>query len=283
MKNQIRKAIHFGKFWFRLIRGEYRLSKTPSTTPQGFKFVGHPAMEAGEFEPGETEIFSALMSQVDYVINVGANVGYYCCIALEHKKKVIAFEPMAENIRGLLKNIKLNAWEDEIEVFPIALSDTTGILEMFGGGTGASFVKGWAGASQSVSALVPVSTLDTVLKGRFYNKNCLFMIDIEGVEKAMLDGAKSFLDSDNKSIWFVEISVRANQPDGVRINPDLLDTFEIFWSRGYQAWTTHNSHRLITEEEVKNIIAGGKDTIFGDTVLFLDRNVHKDLDIPITM
>jgi len=48
-------------------------------TPCGFTLAGHPAMAAGSFEPEETRLVRELLSQVDVLVNVGANVGYYCC------------------------------------------------------------------------------------------------------------------------------------------------------------------------------------------------------------
>jgi hypothetical protein len=91
--------------------------------------------------------------------------------------------------------------------------------DIYGGGTGASLIKGWADAIDTDSTLVPCSTLDTVLRGRFSDARCLLMVDIEGAEKLMLEGASSFLDMSPKPIWFMEISVRANQPGGVNITP----------------------------------------------------------------
>ena len=49
-------------------------------------------MIKGTFEPHESKVFNALLPFVDEVVNVGANVGYYCCHALREKKHVVAFE-----------------------------------------------------------------------------------------------------------------------------------------------------------------------------------------------
>jgi len=259
---------------YRLLRSEYRNTSAISRNPLGFNFAGNASMASGLFEPGETKVFIDVLRKVDVVINIGANVGYYCCIALSHNKKVVAFEPVPSNVKALLRNIKANQWESRIEVFPMALSNTVGVIDIYGGGTGASLIKGWADAIDTDSSLVPCSTLDTVLQGRFSDSRCLLMVDIEGAEKLMLEGANSFLDMHPKPIWFMEISVRANQPGGVSINPDLLATFEKFWSRGYVAWTTHNQNRVVTRSEVQEIASGGKDTIHGDTFLFIDEEVH---------
>lgn len=246
------------------------LSREPRLIEKGFKFIGNHAMMTGSFEPGETEVFEKLIKQVDLIVNVGANVGYYCCLALKSKKQVIAFEPMPTNVQALLKNVCANKWEYNIEIFPLALSDRTGVIEIFGEGTGASIIKGWAGVDAGKKTLVPTSTLDLVLGDRCANMKCLLMVDIEGAEKLFLEGAKDFLNSPNKPICLMEVSIQAQQPKGQKINPNLLKTFEVFWDRGYKAYTTHNTHRLVTRDEIESIVNGGKDSLWGDTFLFID-------------
>ncbi len=51
-------------------------------TPWGFTLAGRPAMAEGTFEPEETHLVRELLQEVDILINIGANIGYYCCHAL---------------------------------------------------------------------------------------------------------------------------------------------------------------------------------------------------------
>ena len=146
--------------FYRSLKENYEPLKEFKITTQGFKFIGNDSMMAGTFEHGETAVFEKIIKHVDIVVNVGANVGYYSCIALNLNKRVIAFEPMPTNIRTLLANIHANNWESKIEIFPLALSDKTGVVEMFGEGTGASLINGWAGLVSGKTTLVPTSTLD---------------------------------------------------------------------------------------------------------------------------
>ena len=103
-------------------------------TPWGFVFAGHSAMAAGTFEPSETQLVRELLQEVDILVNVGANVGYYCCHALSMGKAVIAVEPIARNLHYLLRNIHENGWSAQAEVFPVALGEEASILKMWGGG-----------------------------------------------------------------------------------------------------------------------------------------------------
>lgn len=118
-------------------------SAPAKVTPWGFTLAGHESMAAGTFEPEETEIVRKLLEDLDVLVNIGANVGYYCCHALSLGKSVIAVEPIARNLNFLLTNIRNNGWSELAEVIPVALGASADILQMWGGGTGASLVKGW--------------------------------------------------------------------------------------------------------------------------------------------
>ena len=102
-------------------------------TPWGFTLAGHPAMASGAFEPEETSLVRELLQDVDVFVNVGANVGYYCCHALSLGKPVIAVEPIARNLHYLLRNITENGWMQQAEIFPVALGAKADVLKMWGG------------------------------------------------------------------------------------------------------------------------------------------------------
>mgnify|MGYP000338714943 CR=1 FL=1 len=90
-------------------------------TKWGFSLAGNVEMANGVFEPEETRVVLSLLDEVEFFINVGANIGYYTCHALAKGKRAIAVEPMQRNVYYLLKNIKSNGWEKQVEVFPVAV------------------------------------------------------------------------------------------------------------------------------------------------------------------
>lgn len=227
-------------------------------------------MESGDFEPVETRHIKRLVEGVGTVVNVGANIGYYCCLALNEGKKVVAFEPMPSNHKYLFRNVFINGWSKDFECYPIALSQEIGLIEIFGAGTGASLIRGWAG--QNFSTIVPVSTLDVVLGERFLAERILIIVDVEGAEYEMLKGASKLLFSDVSPIWFVEISVRDHQPEGVEINPNLLKTFELFLNNGYLAITADEKPRFIGLEEIQQIELTKKDTLNGHNFIFVSES-----------
>jgi FkbM family methyltransferase len=264
---------HFPKLAmiYRYVRDSWEVYEDPQETQMGFKLVGNHSMQSGQFEPEETQIVKQLLPCVDIVINVGANIGYYCCIALSQGKYVVAFEPINLNLRCLLRNIKENNWESRIEVYPMALSNKVGVIEIYGGGTMASLVKGWAGTPEQYVTLVPSTTLDNALDTRFQGKRCFILVDIEGAEQLMLEGSSSIIDMVPRPIWMMEISISELQPKGISINPNLLSTFHIFWNNGYEAWTAARQCRIIYPDEIKTIVETGIDTLHTHNFLFIEQ------------
>lgn len=233
---------------YRKMRDELLFLEEPAITPWGFKLAGNPSMASGTFEPEETKLIRELLSGVDVLVNVGANIGYYCCHALSMGKEVIAFEPMQSNIRYLCKNIDANEWS--CEIFPLALSNESGILKIFGGGTGASLVRGWAGASENYFTFVPCSTMDRIIGTRLEGKKVLFVIDVEGAEHWVLEGSSKILKNTTSAVWLIEIHSSQQQPNGISVNPRFSDTFKLMFASGYTARTADSLGSNVTLEDL---------------------------------
>lgn len=258
----------------RYVRDSRNLSSAPVQTPFGFKLVGNKTMQNGSFEPEETRLLLGLMRQCDVVIDVGANIGYYCCLALNEGKKVIAFEAIWLNAKYLLKNVTLNGWQDELELHLAAASNKVGVIDIFGGGTGASLLGGWGGTPEHYRSLVPTTTLDIVLGERLGGCQALVIIDVEGAEKMVLEGAASLLQNDPKPVFMIEIVI--NQKKGIGHNPHLLSTFEVMWNAGYEAFTADDQCREVTRTEVEKISETGLDTLRTYNFLFIENGRKAD-------
>jgi FkbM family methyltransferase len=210
------------------------------TTRFGFKLISgvHPAyeqMRLGIFEQEETVAILKELQTSDVFVDVGANLGYYTLMACQQGKPVVAFEPQAQNLRCLYSNLIANDWQNVVEVFPLALAATPGILTLYGAsGPSASLVKDWAGYSSRFQQPVAVSTLDHILGGRFADRRLLIKIDVEGAEYGVLRGAVATLSRMPRPAWLVEICLKEYHPSG---NLDFQAIFDIFWNQGYTAST----------------------------------------------
>lgn len=222
-------------------------------TPWGFALQGNLAMAQGQFEPEETQLIRKLLLEVDLFVNVGANIGYYCCHAHSLGKPVIAVEPLMRNVLYLLNNMINNGWEKNTEIFQAAAAAEAGIESLWGTDTAASLVPGWAGIPANYVRKVPLLTLDRILGSALQNKRALIVTDIEGAELAMLTGAVNTLKNDVRPVWMMEITTHQNQPTGVISNPNFRKTFDIFFELGYRAFVA--AGLIMTELTPPDVIA----------------------------
>lgn len=235
----------------------YRLARQnrPSgavRTPYGFVFDGPAMMQAGEFEAGEAAVLQRLLAEADTFVDVGANVGFFSCLALQLGKHAIAIEPPGDNLQLLMQNITTNGWKGA-EVFPLAVGHRAGVGTIFGGGTGASLVPRWSGTSDVWKRLVPMTTLDTILASRPRKERLVIKIDVEGFELNVLDGARETMKRSPKPMWLVEICLTEHHADG--LNPNFASTFEQFWDAGYEASTANQNRRAVTPDDVARWVA----------------------------
>jgi FkbM family methyltransferase len=255
---------------YRVMRdGKYR-NASPEKTPFGFKLTGNAQMIAGTFEPEETQIITKYLENCDVFINIGANIGYYVCHAIARGRPTVAVEPHPSNVEFLLKNLRANAFEDLVEVHPVAVSDRKCVVELFGTGTGASLVPGWADSPKNSSKLVFATKIDEIIGRRFEGQRCLVLMDVEGHEDTALEGARSFLAQEPKPTWIVEIVVDEHQEG---INEQLVSTFNRFWEHDYTAWTCTDSPRIVTREELEAIVATGNNTLGTHNFVFVNKKV----------
>lgn len=256
------RTLYRVKLWLRDVSSAYLSRSTKmKMTPLGFKLIGsnlihHLAMQEGTFEPEETILFKEHFRNADVFVDVGANIGFYTCLARLAGKHVVAIEPLQKNLEYLYANILGNNWTD-IEVFPVGLSDSPGLATLYGGSsTGASLIGSWAGASQLFRRIITVSTLDILLGDRLEGKKMLIKIDVEGAEYPVLLGATNVMCMQPKPTWIVEICLNEFHPDGM--NPNFQDTFNLFWQYGYEARTADQNNQLIQRADVDRWVKDGR-------------------------
>lgn len=247
--------------WLSDVRSAYLTrSTTLQATPFGFLLIGtnsihHLAMQEGTFEPHETRLFMDLLRQVDVFVDVGANIGFYTCLARQSERHVVSVEPLTRNLKYLYANLAANKW-DKVEIFPVGVGDSPGLAVLYGGSsTGASLIASWAGAVRSFRQTIPISTLDILLGSRFAGKRLLIKVDVEGAEYLTLLGAKDILRQEPRPTWVIEICLNEYHPEGM--NPHYMATFGKFWEHGYEARTADERNILIQRTDVERWLQTG--------------------------
>lgn len=127
--------------------------------------------------------------------DIGANYGLHTLLAshlIGKDGRVVAVEPVPENLRLLRRNLRLNGFESRCKVVPKALTaDGVGEVEMTiepGLSCAASLAENFTGAK----IRVPSGTLDECLAAGGFRPD-LIKIDVEGAEHEVLKGATESL------------------------------------------------------------------------------------------
>lgn len=126
-----------------------------------------------------------ILTPGDLFVDVGSNVGAYALWAADAGAQVIAVEPGRDAARRLRENVALNDFP--ITVLECGLADRPGQLQLTTGRDSTNhLLLDPAAGGESIA----VDTLDNVLGDRFAVG---VKIDVEGVERLVLDGAREAL------------------------------------------------------------------------------------------
>lgn len=230
-------------------------------TPYGFSMIAgnsmhHRLMQDGTFEPEEVALISDHLGRADVFVDIGANIGFYSCLARSLGKHAVIIEPQEQNLRFVYANLAANHWDD-VEVFPLGLSARAGVETLYGvSSTGASLVAGWAAQPRGFHKSIPVSTLDILLGSRFAGRTMFIKLDVEGFEYQVLRGCSGILAMAPKPTWMVEICLSDYHPGGS--NADYRETFSVFFDAGYDARTANAERRPIELADVERHVRDGR-------------------------
>jgi FkbM family methyltransferase len=250
---------------YRRVRDRWLYSRMAAVpTALGFHLWGEPGLDSSRMASSEIEAFTALAKQARVLVDVGANVGLYSLFGARLGMEVVAVEPHPENLQLLYRNLVENGVKS-VEVFPMALSDAAGVLNLFGGRQSASVIHGWGGIRSNYSVHCAANTLDNLLAGRFTGQKLLIKIDVEGHEFSVLSGAEQTLKRDPAPLWFLEHGLTENFD---QLNPHFGELFHAFWSKGYQARTADADWRLVSEADVGRWVKTGRKDFGGINYVF---------------
>lgn len=234
---------------------------------RGSMFGSRGIKTYGVWEPHVTTSFNFILQRLDVkntpvvFANIGANLGWYTLFAAISTKnfKVDAFEPTPETLDILNENIELNDVKDRVHVHTIALSDSKGEAEFFidndnaGSNSLMLFEEGKAeqqarnkGVEGHQVIKVKTDTLDSVYLNQPRDKwPTVILMDVEGHEQKVLDGAKELFNKGFRPIILVEFSpVLMKLRGACTYYSDLISKF------GYSAFITNHELTAISKEEL---------------------------------
>ena len=158
--------------------------------------------------PGDALTFGSLVSQGDFVVDAGANVGMYSLLAASRtgaKGLVVAIEPGEGTLRMLERNLALNR-QTPIETIRAAVADRPSEAKFVEFEPGSGLAHLAVAGEVGDQALVAVTTIDEVVK-RYERALDVLKIDVEGAELLALEGARLTL-RDHSPRLFLEIEPR---------------------------------------------------------------------------
>lgn len=159
------------------------------------------ALEIERREP-EINAWIADIPEGEVFFDVGANNGIYGLLAAASRgAQVVAFEPHFASYHVICRNIFANGLQDQVRVFPLALSaeesfGTFYLTDIFAGNSLNQFGKPVESTDPLYNAVIPQAAISTSLDA-FVNRteNCPnhIKIDVDGLETDILAGAQQTL------------------------------------------------------------------------------------------
>lgn len=153
------------------------------------------------YEPSLTSLIRASLDvEGAAFIDVGANIGAFCLLAADvlqrRHGRALAAEPLPQNLAFLEESIAANGLSTTIEVAPVAVGDSEGVLAlevMAPGDIANARPTTWSQATSDAATIasVPMTTLD--LLTRDWHNVQFLKIDVEGAELFVLRGAPELL------------------------------------------------------------------------------------------
>jgi FkbM family methyltransferase len=156
-------------------------------------------------------------SKDEILYDIGANVGMYSIYAAAKNVRVYAFEPESQNYATLNHNIYLNALQDKVNAYNIALSDAScigdlfikeftigGALNNFGESINYKKEKFNPGFKQSVTSF----KLDDLVYQYQLPKPHHIKIDVDGLEHAIITGSSQLLKEPQLKSILVELNTQ---------------------------------------------------------------------------
>lgn len=196
------------------------------------------------FSPPEVQLVRTVLRPGDVFIDGGAHIGMFTLVgaaAVGRTGRVIACEPVPENVQLLKANLDLNRFE-WVDIFNGALAEHAGTGELFSFGAEAG-LSSFAPATQTGTRrlVVDLRSLDELGSAHLARVR-LVKLDIEGAEVKALSGAVELLRSQPDFLVEVEREHLARQGSGA---DEMHAIFSGAGYTGYEIQETGSSVVLV--------------------------------------
>lgn len=230
-----------------------RRASKPQVLENGTIFFG--LQNIANYEPHVLSNLVRLSKEYDNFINVGANHGFYI-FSLQHNfKKNIAVEALRDNSEIIAKNIFNNNLHNRVLLYPLACSEKNEVLNFYGASSGGSLLKGF-NEQYDDGSFVQAIKLDQIKNSHLKDEPALYLIDVEGAEYNVLQGATKIIEAAN-STFVIEICCREYMPNEV-FNKDFFHIFKLFFDHGYIA------NEIMTDASLSKLTLSDIQTMISD-------------------
>ena len=169
-----------------------------------------------ESEPATNEWIKSF-SKNDVLVDIGANIGLYSLFAgISGVKRIYAIEANPFSFSVLSRNIIINSLSDKIIALCLPISEFSSItnfnLSSTDAGTIGNEIAPKKTKSKTISLMAASFSLDELFRIQNINNVTHIKIDVDGIEKGILRGAKKLLNSPKlKSVLVEDINGQQNE------------------------------------------------------------------------
>lgn len=143
-----------------------------------------------DYEPWTTQMFVKMLSKNPRFLDIGANIGWYSCIASsvsEGRAQAHAFEPEPGNFALLKNNVAFNRCPN-VKCWPLAVGAFDGKAQLFLSKDNPGDHR-LASEEDRDAIAIEVARLDTLLAGSDFVPD-LVKIDVQGAEPLVFEGGE---------------------------------------------------------------------------------------------
>jgi FkbM family methyltransferase len=167
-------------------------------TVPGGEHVLASGLIGGYYESIELDLLERLARASRTIVDVGANIGIHACVGASHLPaggRLIAFEPVPDNLVALRRNIAQNEFPAEIQVEELAVGEAADemVIHLAPASINHSLASGVVAHSRA-TVPVRVTSLDDYVAGLNPPATVdVLKIDVEGYDGYALRGAATLL------------------------------------------------------------------------------------------